>query len=96
MNDGMRLTVELTNFQTYAIRHSTFVILITMIMKIERDQRRFRQIVRGRIRQNLAKVRHARRDDRPQGSRSRQHSGAAARCAPFPVRRQRGRGRRAG
>jgi sporulation protein YhbH len=33
-----------------AIRHS-----LTMIMKIERDQRRFRQIVRGRIRQNLRK-----------------------------------------
>src|SRR5437762_5814577 len=32
------------------IRHST-----PMIMKIERDQRRFRQIVRGRIRQNLRK-----------------------------------------
>ena len=26
-----------------------------MIMKIERDQRRFKQIVRGRIRQNLRK-----------------------------------------
>jgi len=26
-----------------------------MIMKIERDQRRFRQIVRGRIRKNLRK-----------------------------------------
>jgi uncharacterized protein len=35
--------------------NSSFVICSTMIMKIERDQRRFRQIVRGRIRQNLRK-----------------------------------------
>ena len=67
-----------------------------MGMNIERDQRRFRQIVRGRIREESAEVHHARRDDRPQGSRSRQHSRSAARRSALPLRRERLRRRRAG
>ena len=34
---------------------ASVILTTTMIMKIERDQRRFRQIVRGRIRKNLRK-----------------------------------------
>ena len=43
-----------------------------------------------------AEVRHARRDDRPQGARSGQHSAAAARRAPLPLRQERLRRRRPG
>ena len=67
-----------------------------MIMKIEHDQRRFQT---DRPRQDPpepAEVHHARRDDRPQGSRSGQHSAAAARRAAFPLRQERLRRRRAG
>ena len=63
----------------------------TMIMKIERDQRRFRADRPRPDPRKSAQVRHARRDDRPQGSRSGQHSRAAARRAALPLRRQRRR-----
>ncbi len=67
-----------------------------MIMKIERDQRRFRQIVRGRIRKNLRKyITHGEMIGR-KGRDLVSIPGAAARRAPFPLRRERGRRRRAG
>ena len=46
--------------------------------------------------QESAEIHHARRDDRPQGSRSGQHSRAAARHSALPLRRQRQRRRRPG
>ncbi len=60
-----------------------------MTIKIERDHSRFKQIVRGKIRENLAKVCHARRNDRPQRGRPGQHSAAPARRAPLPLWQER-------
>ena len=48
-----------------------------MVMKIEHDYSRFKQIVRGKIRAEPAEVRDPRRNDRPQGTRSGQHSAPA-------------------
>ena len=58
-------------------------------MKIERDQS---PIQADRPRQDPpepAEVRHPRRDDRPQGARSGQHSHSAARRPAFPLRQER-------
>ncbi len=43
----------------------------------------------GQSSRESAEIRHSRRDDRPQGSRPGQHSLAAARRAPLPLRQER-------
>ena len=56
------------------------------------DRSRHEPIPPDRPRQDpreSAEVRHARRDDRPQGTRPGQHSRAAARHAPLPLRPER-------
>ena len=60
------------------------------------DHRRFRDIVRGKIKQNLKKYISQRRADRPQGQGPRLHPPAADRHPALPLRRQAAGRRRAG
>ena len=62
-------------------------------MRVEHDLSRFKQIVRGKIRQNLRKYITHGETDRPQGTRVRQHPAATARRAALSLRQERRSGR---
>jgi sporulation protein YhbH len=48
-------TLVIRHSDCFVIRTSCFVILTIMLLSIDQDQRRFKQIVRGKIRENLRK-----------------------------------------
>ena len=66
-----------------------------MLRKIERDVKRFKQIVRGRHQEGLPQVPHAGRADRPPGQAHRLHPAPADRDPALPLRQQGGGRRRA-
>ena len=69
---------------------------LAMALRIDPDHRRFRDIVRGKIKQNLSKYISQRRADRAQGQGHGVHPAAADQHAPLPLRRGKGGRRRQG